>query len=265
MNPQTGASLMELLVVLSIAAILTTLALAVFRSSTNNFKRQNFARELKVDLERARFDSVKRKADVCDEMSRVTITNATTFSVSTDLNQNGRLDLPAETRTVIIPSGSNVQIVGNGITLPVTVRFNERGHALLYSDCASAPTANIPLFFICEGTCTSATANVQNSNEIFVSPTGTVAMMEGGEAMPTFANPTVSNINATSQINPRLSEWIPTTPTPTPTPTATPAPPTPTPTPTPRFCNTTQPYEKPADTGCTCMAPQWVRGSGKCQ
>lgn len=50
------------------------------------------------------------------------------------------------------------------------------------------------------------------------------------------------------------------TPTPTPVPTPTPTP-TPSPSPTPRACAR---GERPAQTGCVCQPPMWVRSSGRC-
>ena len=182
-NTQRGASLMELLIVLVIAAVLATFAVSQFGGSTDNLERQNLAREFKADLERARFDSIKRRAYTCSDMSRVTINDATSFSVTTDLTQDGTLE-SGETRNVNFANRSNVTIVGNGITLPATIRFDEQGHALL-SDCVSTPPPNVPLFYFCNGTCTPATANAQNSNVIFISATGTVAMFTGGTSMPT--------------------------------------------------------------------------------
>ena len=266
MNAQSGFSVIETLIVLVVAAILVTFAVSRFGRSGDNFARQNIAREFKVDLERARFDSVKRRASVCANMSRVTINNATSFSVTTDLNQNGTLET-AETMDRSFANQGDVTIIGNGVTLPLTIRFDERGHALL-SDCLSTPPPNVPLLYFCNGICTPTTADAQNSNVVFISPTGTVAMLSGGDSMPTFANPNVSNVNSTLQVNPLLAVWAPTTPTPTPTPTPSPAPtpvPSPTATPAPTYCNTSPPWSSPATSGCTCQAPMWVRSNGQCK
>ena len=219
-NGESGVSLVEILIILVVLGILVTMAIARFGTSTENLKRQNIAREFKVNLERARFDSVKRRASVCSDMSSVTINSATSFSASTDLNQNGRLDLPDETRTVDFSNRTDVTVIGNGVTLPVTIRFDERGRAFLRNDCdpASIPTATVPLFYFCNGTCTVATANAQNANAIFISPTGTVAMMTGNSTVPTFSDPAVTNINAGSGVDGRLTNWTGSPPSPTPFP-----------------------------------------------
>src|SRR5687768_13706222 len=87
-SSQSGKSIIELIIVLLVLAIIVVFALGPFKNSKTAFKRQNFARELKVSLERARSDSMKRCATEENSMARVTIESATAFTVSTDLNQN---------------------------------------------------------------------------------------------------------------------------------------------------------------------------------
>jgi prepilin-type N-terminal cleavage/methylation domain-containing protein len=291
-NRQSGYTLSEILIVLVVLGIVLTFAVAQFGKSSENFGRQNIAREFKVSLERARFDSVKRHANVCSDMSSVTIDSSTSFSVSVDLNQNGHLDLPAETRTITFDTRGDVNLIGNGVTLPVTIRFDERGRAFTRPDCdpLSIPTSTVPLFFFCSGTCTAATVNSQNANAIYVSPTGTVALMTGDSTIPTFADPTVTSVGTTDGIDDRLTVWTgtPTTPTPFPTPSqATPTPlpgasatPTPSPTPTPSGTPTPTPTPAPTPTpirscnynerpqgnppSCICRSPMYIGNNGKC-
>src|SRR5438128_1555056 len=121
-NSQSGASLMEVLIVVAIAAILVTFAITQFGRSNRNLDRQNIAREFKVSLERARFDSVKRRASSSADESTVTVLSPTSFSYTTDLNQNGQIDNPAETRTVDFASrGSDVTIAGTAFVYPITI------------------------------------------------------------------------------------------------------------------------------------------------
>lgn len=286
---QAGHSLAEVMIVLVVLGILLSLAVVQFGRSRENLDRQNIAREFKVSLERARFDSVKRHANVCSDMSQVTISSATSFSVSTDLNQSGHLDLPEETRNYDFSGRtSGVNLIGNGVTLPVTIRFDERGRAFLQSDCdpSSIPTATVPLFYFCNGTCTPATANSEIANAIYISPAGTVAMMTGDSTVPTFDDPTVANVNTGTGVDNRLTVWTgtPTTPTPFPTPSqATPTPlPTlsPTPTPNPSVSPTPTPTPSPTPTpipscaynekphgnppSCICRAPMYIGQGGKC-
>ena len=267
MSTQSGASVMELVIVLAIAAILLTFAVAQFGRSGKNFDRQNIAREIKVSLERARFDSVKRRPDSVADMSKVTILSATSFSYTMDLNQNGQID-GAETRTVDFAGRSDVRIAGTDLVFPITIRFDPQGQITATNGASSEI---IPFFYVCNGNCTSATANAANSNVIYISPTGTVAMMAGGQTVPTFGNPAVTAINSNTSINSLLAVWDDSSgaPTPTPTPSATPSP-TPTPLPTPTPTSTPVPVtcvygEKPSVTGCICRSPMRVRSNGKCQ
>jgi prepilin-type N-terminal cleavage/methylation domain-containing protein len=284
-SKQSGVSVIELLIVVAIIAILAAFALARFGTARENFTRRNIAREFKVSLERARFDSVKRHATVCSDMSGVTV-NTTSFDLMTDMNQNGTLE-GAETRVVNIGARSDITIVPNGVTLPFTIRFDGRGRAYI-NDCSasSTPTAEVPLLYFCSGACTSATANGDNSNVIFVSPAGTVAMLEGGSGMPTFSDPTVSTQLPDTWIDRKLLVTDPSLPGPSPSPTSSPvttpspspspsgsptASPTaspspsqsPTATPTPAACPTVAPWGVPP--ACTCVKPQRVRGNGECK
>ena len=268
MKNQSGASLLELLVVLVIAGILVTFAVAQFGRSRDNIGRQNIAREFKVSLERARFDSVKRRASSVGEMSTVKLLSATSFSYTTDLNQNGRIENPVETRTVDFGNRSDVQVTGTGFIYPVTISFDQRGQITAKN---SADADINPLFYFCNGPCTVSTANAANSNIIYVSPTGTVAMLKGGEAVPTFGNPAVTSVASNTSVNPLLAVWTAASSTPTPSPSPTPsASPTPTPSPTPSVTPTPIPIacqagENPSITGCICQSPMWVRSNGRCR
>src|SRR5688572_16336099 len=125
---QSGASLIELLVVLAISAVLFTVAATQLGGAGDNLKRQNVAREFKVSLERARFDSVKRRARNIADMSTVTVLSATSFSYTLDFNQNGRIDNPAETRLVDFANRTDVRIAGTNFVYPITIKFDHRGH-----------------------------------------------------------------------------------------------------------------------------------------
>lgn len=295
---QSGKSLIELIVVLVVAAILVTFAVAQFGKTDKYMTRGNFAREFKVNLERARFDSIKRRAEgAADALSRVIITSATSFTVITDYNQDGKLDLATESRVVNFTDG--IKFVGS-LVYPITLTFDRHGHVYATNGIMvdGNPQAITPVFTICDKDCTLETANAANSNVISISPSGTVAYLKGGETPPSFESPNVSNVSSSQDVNPWVSTAddeattvdhptstpVPTpmstaTPTPTasptssatPTATATPSPTTspsptatatPTPTPTPNACAT---GARPAQTGCVCYLPKTVRPSGKCQ
>jgi Tfp pilus assembly protein FimT len=283
-NSESGISLFEILIVIVITGILVTFAVARFGQSRNNLQRQNVARELKVSFERARFDSVKRRASDVDKRARVTV-DATSFDVTLDMNLTGDIEA-SDTRTVDL-TGSDIRIVSANLAFPVTVKFDQRGQ-IVTTDALGNNVA--PKFIICNG-CTAATATPQNANVISISPTGTIVMTVFGDSDPTFLNPIVTAVGSGTEIRP-LATYLPgststgdgtatptptatpvptptltPTPTPTPSPNATPTPtqtppPTPVPTPTPKTCTRNQ---RPAQDNCVCTAPMFVRNNGKCQ
>lgn len=291
---QSGKSIIELLIVLVVAGILVTMAITRIGNAQSNLKRQNLAKEFKVNLERARFDSVKRRADNPAEMARITLTSATAYTVLTDFNQNGSLN-DAEARQVNFYG--NVRILGTNLEYPVTIRFDRTG-AVTARNASNQP---VPLVFtFCEGTCTLSTATVNNSSIISISPSGTVAMLAGGDTIPTFSAPNVSTVNGAAGVNPWVTvvedEIVPPSPSPTATPVGSTPTPTPastpilTPTPTPMETPTPTPQsspgptpqttpsstptpsvvyclsgQRPASAGCVCRLPMTVKANGKCQ
>jgi hypothetical protein len=239
----------------------------------------DIAREFKVALERARFDSVKRRPAACEDMSRVVITSATSFELITDMNQNGTLEPASETRVTTFGTRGNVVLVGDDISYPTTIRFDRRGNATS-GDCDDLEDVVQEAVF-CNLPCTAASANSENSNIVFVSRTGTAAMLPGGTTLPEFDDPDVTDIEAGTQVNPLVAVWDPSedgpSPTPAPSPSVEPSPnpspsvepspnPSPSvepsPTPAPVAC---QRNESPADTGCVCESPMWVRNNGQCK
>jgi Tfp pilus assembly protein FimT len=144
---ESGKTIMELMIVLTVIIILVTIAVSQFGSAGTNFDRQNIAREFKVSLERARFDSVKRRATACDHMSRVTITSASSFTLLTDLNQNGTIETGNEARVIDFENRSDVRIVGeNTIFLSRSASINE---AMFRQDHVRPPSMKRQrLFFV---------------------------------------------------------------------------------------------------------------------
>ena len=266
---ERGASVMEILSVLAVIAIVVTFAVSQFGRTNENFQRQNVSKEFKSSLERARFDSVKRRASNCTDMSRVVLNSSTSYTLYLDNNQDGQIETATEGRTVDFSGTSNVTMGPADLTYPQTIRFDQRGLISMQNDCAQPQETTTPKFEFCQITCSGADST--NSDTIFISPTGTVAMMPGGDDVPSFDAPNVANITANQQIDNRLTVWTGTPPTPTPFPTTTPATPTPlpsvsvdpsasptpTPTPTPASCDYgDNPYTKP----CSCLSPMYIKG-----
>lgn len=259
--------MLELIIVVVIIGILVVFAVAQFGDASSVFETQNVARELKVNLERARFDSVKRRPENVADMAKVVLNSTTSISVSLDLNQDGTLQ-STETRTIDFSGRNDVKIVGEGLAYPVTIVFDRRGHITTTNGIGSVID---PLFIVCDECTSFADADNPTSYFISVSPTGTVSMYDNGQSPPSIVDPTVTAVANDFDIEPMVSTaegaldltGITGMPTPIPdtTPSATPTP-SPTATPTPTYCTTNQ---RPATTGCVCLAPMTIDGQGRCR
>jgi predicted lipoprotein with Yx(FWY)xxD motif len=162
--------------------IVSTIAIMNMGSSKIQFERQTVARELKVAFERARFDSVKRRAASSQQANVVVAENS--FTLNTDIDQDGTV----ETSEARVNSSWNPGIAihnTSGATLPnVTVAFNNRGE--------TNTTGGAATFLVCNGDCTTPSAS--NSNLVVVTATGTVNILSGGATVPTFATPSVTPV-----------------------------------------------------------------------
>ncbi|MDQ4123791.1 MAG: prepilin-type N-terminal cleavage/methylation domain-containing protein [Acidobacteriota bacterium] len=199
-NIQSGFSLIEVLIVIVLIIIVTVFALASFDRSKMQLQRQNVARELKVYFDRARFDAVKRRAEGTSR-SVVSIENNQSFSVTTDLNQDGQLNPATEKRTLSFAGSSAGGFVGIG-SYPVSIYFDRHGHAVDVNNNLINPT-----FTICNENCTNSqggiSSNSTNSTLVRVSSTGTVIVSPGGSAASSPSNPTgLTTVSEDANINP---------------------------------------------------------------
>ncbi len=195
---QSGVTLVELLIVIVIIGIVSSIAMMQLRTPKNQLSRQNVARELKVAFERARFDSVKRRVATNAEMAKVTV-STTAFTLTTDVNLNGTLESSDDSINNF--SNQNVTITnttGNAMVFPVTITYNKRGEPIAKG--ANNVTVS-PIFLICNGTCNSNTATNGNANIILVTATGTVNLLPGNGAVPTFATPSVTPVPGNTNIS----------------------------------------------------------------
>lgn len=191
---QTGATLVEMLVVVVVIAVVFAAALVQFQAPRAQFSRQNVSRGLKVALERARFDSVKRRADVQTAQARVVI-SSTSYKLGLDKDKDGTVETSEMVTTSF--SGQNISITGSGMTLPVTVYYNQRGEVMAVDGVGTAVT---PIFRVCLGDCSTPTN--ANSDLIIVTPTGTVNLLSGSSSAPSFAAPTVTSVSSDTDVEP---------------------------------------------------------------
>ena len=191
-----GFTLTEVMIVITILAVLTGFALLYFGNAKTELQRQRIAREFKVYLERARFDSVKRRAVDSTEMAKITLNSPTAFTATIDLNNNGKLD-STDNRHVDFTQRSNTQIiVADALNYPITILFNQRGHINAFDNSGNAID---PVFTICSKNCAGTPETNRDLTVISISTTGTVAILKDGQT--TSALPTPSITNATPELN----------------------------------------------------------------
>ncbi len=190
---QTGITIIEVLIVLTITSIIGTFTIMRVSDAKDDFQRQNIARELKVSIERARFDSIKRSPFLASDESRIVIHNDTSFSLISDTDQNGKLDA-ADTRRVDFARLEKIKIQEDGFVYPITLSFDRRGFMTATNGIG---TVIEPLFIVCN----DCGASSDNFSVLTVSPTGTVRMTEGAQSLPSFPIPQISAVQNNSQID----------------------------------------------------------------
>jgi len=184
---------MELLIVLAILAVLTTLAIANFRTSKVDLERQAITREFKVYLERARFDSVKRRAVNPADQANLVLTGPSSFTAQIDFNDD-RILGANETRVVDFTQRSRTQILVSdvGLSYPITIRFDRRGHVTATNSVGSV--VDPVMFTICSSADCSATSTTRTV--IALSTSGTVSVMRDGQTPSAAPTPVIGNTNA---------------------------------------------------------------------
>ena len=187
LSRQGGFSLIEVFIVLVMIGILTTLALMQMGSSPVDLQRQRMAREFKIYLERARFDSVKRRAEGTTETAKVILNGPASFTVSLDFDGDGTMR-PDETKTVNFADRTNATIrVSDSWSYPVTLAFDRRGLVTTVDGLGNSVT---PLFTICSD-CSDASPDI---TRISVSTSGTVAELRAGQNPQALPTPTSTNV-----------------------------------------------------------------------
>jgi prepilin-type N-terminal cleavage/methylation domain-containing protein len=185
---QHGATMMELLVVLAVIAVIAGFALMQRGSANVQLKRQNVAQELKTAFERARFDSVKRRAD-SGYLATVTVT-PNSYTLRTYRNDaNGTPTASDQVST--LPSGIVIGRYDGTSLTTMAVSFDKRGET---------PASPAPQFYVCNASCSSP--NNTNANIVLVTPTGTVNLLPGGTSLPAFGVPAMTNVSTSTGINP---------------------------------------------------------------
>src|SRR6185295_10982839 len=219
-SQQAGYSILQLVVCAVLVGILSSVAFITVTKARASFRLANSARTLAGYLEKARSDSVRRRAQSGSESS-VQMLTSTTYRVTLDFQQNGTLT----SRVVTLEDG--VEFTTN----LTTIAFDWRGR----------PTTGV-----------ESTINLQNeSGDVPIDVTGSGDVTLGSEMFLDEDIPDVnlnSNVSGDTVNDSSNANTSPTaTPTPTPTPESTPTP-GPTPTPTPGVSPTPTPLPTPTPT-----------------
>ena len=173
---ERGFSLVELLVVVIIVVLIATFAMMSGATANKLLEMQYGSRELKVAFERARFDSVKRRADG-SELANVEL-RSDRFILTTYVGGTPNV------QTTMLPQGVSIEHYLSA-TLPMTIYFNWRGET----------SGGVPQFRVLE-------SQTSQSEIVLVTATGTVNLLPGASSIPSFSNPSLSGgTSNTASIN----------------------------------------------------------------
>lgn len=174
----SGYSVVELLVVILVVAIVSTIALTSFRKSSKSFSLAGATRGLSAYLEKARVDAVRRH--IMDGSVRIDINSTTSYTANIDFGTG-----TATARTISLPTGTTLSYSLPPATTsidpsstPMTITYDWRGRT----------TSSVLL------TLTDSTAGVAPST-VVVGPAGdlsTDSPVTGPVTIPTPQNTTVT-------------------------------------------------------------------------
>jgi prepilin-type N-terminal cleavage/methylation domain-containing protein len=193
-DTESGFTLIELAIVLVVVGVLTTVAVIRFTGAKVDMERQAIAREFKVYLERARFDSVKRRAAVETDQANIVLRGPSAFTAQIDFDADGVLRAN-ELRPVDFTQRSGTQIVvsDTGLAYPITIRFDRRGHVRATNKWGAV--IDPVVFTICSSTNCSPTS--PDRTVLALSPSGTVTVFRNGQQPSNAPPPVIGNVSPT--------------------------------------------------------------------
>ena len=164
-----GFSMLDLLIVVVLIALVSSLSLLSFQKSNKDLKLASATRTLSVYLEKARLDSLRRHGG-----ASINIDSATSYTVNIDFDGSGT----ATSRTITLPAGTSLSytlppaaVTTDPFTTPITISYDWRGRS----------TNVVSL------TLTDSTSGVRTSN-VMVGSTGDISSdtsVTGPVATPT--------------------------------------------------------------------------------
>lgn len=173
-NRESGVGIVELVVVLAIVGIVSTVAFLQIRSTRSAMRVQNSVRQLASYMEKARVDAVRRHGT-----STVSFSNIRTYSVTMDFNNSGS----TSTRTFTFQD--DVRLASSDLP---NVTFNWRGRTL------TAGSSCVTTFAVSD--------NMDHGLSVDVSGSGDVTVEN---QQPTLPNVTYNNaVTSSDNIDTRL-------------------------------------------------------------
>jgi Tfp pilus assembly protein FimT len=145
-NPAAGFATIDFLIVAVIILIMVTYVSTAVMQAHRWQAREGAAQEFASYLEKARSDSMRRRATDSQQMAEVTILNGNFYSVRTDENGDGVLDAPRvvnlQERQLTIDgpfprtfmfdrSGNNVDAAGNVLKATYVTFGNRSGKSVV--------------------------------------------------------------------------------------------------------------------------------------
>lgn len=210
---ERGASLVQLLTVLAIISVLAGVAVRNFSAAGRDMQRENALRKMTVNLEKARADSVRRRATQPYNMSRIMITGDSSYLTYNDYDSNGTISWN-ESRTESVSSGNSLKLVVTGRVYPATsvarltatpsspiyIFYDWRGLAIVLN--SSGYTVNDASFTIAETNngAIPETFNSENSTTMRMTGGGDIVVSNGTVQATTYSTPSVTNVNANTNI-----------------------------------------------------------------
>ena len=119
---QAGFTLLQLLLVVALIGVITAMSVVGIAGARDRLRLANAEQELRGNLEKARTNSIKRRAQPGTE-STVEVIDATTYRVTMDFNGDGVLGA-TEFRDVTLPDGVTFQTS----PMPAEVVFDRKGY-----------------------------------------------------------------------------------------------------------------------------------------
>ncbi len=177
---ECGASVLELIAVVTIIGVVTVFAFQRIDSAQRTMRVTNSVREIQSYIEKARVDSVRRHAVSSAQKASVQIVDSTTYTVTMDFAGTGT----PQARTITLAQGSNFST--GATALPITISFDWRGRATMVDGNSSA---------LGSSSLTLNDGNNGNSTVLNVSNTG-----DAGTNSETVTKPNISPTPSTPTI-----------------------------------------------------------------